>query len=59
LILPEDIPFTWTTIINSMTQMPYDAIKYKSKSIVDATEEPADPTAVATATNEVRDDNDQ
>ncbi|CAF1239252.1 unnamed protein product [Adineta ricciae] len=47
LILPEDIPFTWTTIINSMTQMPYDAIKYKAKPTVDtiiATEEPRDPS---------------
>ncbi|CAF1485743.1 unnamed protein product, partial [Rotaria sordida] len=28
LILDEDISHTWSTIINSMTQMPYDAVKY-------------------------------
>jgi hypothetical protein len=33
LILDEDIPHTWVSIMNSMTQMPYDAVKYKSKSI--------------------------
>jgi hypothetical protein len=32
LILPEDLPHIWSTIMNSMTQMPYDANKYKQKS---------------------------
>ena len=32
LILDEDLPYVWSTIINSMSQMPYDAVKYKSKS---------------------------
>ena len=32
LILDEDIPHVWSTIMNSMNQMPYDAIKYKPKS---------------------------
>ena len=32
LVLEEDIQHTWTSILNSMTQMPYDAVKYKSKS---------------------------
>ena len=32
MILDEDIAHTWSTIINSVTQMPYDAVKYKSKS---------------------------
>ncbi|CAF2846990.1 unnamed protein product [Rotaria sp. Silwood2] len=32
LILPEDISHTWTTILNSMAQMPYDAVKYKPKT---------------------------
>ncbi|CAF4059345.1 unnamed protein product [Rotaria sp. Silwood2] len=31
LILPEDISYIWSTILNSMAQMPYDAVKYKSK----------------------------
>ncbi|CAF1530108.1 unnamed protein product, partial [Rotaria sp. Silwood1] len=31
LILPEDISYIWSTILNSMAKMPYDAVKYKSK----------------------------
>ena len=31
LISDEDITYTWASIINSMSQMPYDAVKYKSK----------------------------
>lgn len=29
--MDEDIAHTWMTITNSMAQMPYDAVKYKSK----------------------------
>lgn len=32
LILDEDILYAWSNIINSMIQMPYDAVKYKPKS---------------------------
>lgn len=31
LILPEDIDHTWKSIINSMNQFPYDAVKYSNK----------------------------
>ncbi|CAF3934686.1 unnamed protein product [Rotaria sp. Silwood1] len=32
LILDEYLPHTWSRIMNSMAQMPYDAVKYKPKS---------------------------
>ncbi|CAF4047187.1 unnamed protein product [Rotaria magnacalcarata] len=32
LILSEEVPHIWSTIINSMAQMPYDAVKYKTKN---------------------------
>ncbi|CAF4256314.1 unnamed protein product, partial [Rotaria sp. Silwood2] len=32
LVTAEDMPHTWYTIINSMAQMPYDAVKYKTKT---------------------------
>jgi hypothetical protein len=31
LVLDEDISHTWESIMHSMAQMPYDAVKYKSK----------------------------
>jgi hypothetical protein len=53
LILDEDISHTWSTIINSMTQMPYDAVKYKSKSNNKSeTPKSNDTTSTTTATNE-------
>ena len=32
MILPGDLLHLWSTIINSMIQMPYDANKYKQKA---------------------------
>jgi len=54
LILPEDLSHTWSTIINSMTQMPYDAVKYKQKSNVSTAStvtESANTSATATTIN--------
>lgn len=49
LVLPEDIPYTWLTIMNSMTQMPYDAVKYTSKT--NNTTTSSNSTETATSSN--------
>ncbi|CAF4503456.1 unnamed protein product [Rotaria socialis] len=50
LITAEDMPHTWHTITNSLAQMPYDAVKYKTKTTTNI--EPTTPVILLSMNDE-------